>query len=135
MKKTRNYYTFADCGLKANDKIYLYPLDSAFKNKYTDSYELTIVDPNKNTVSDPKIKDSNYKSISEFVYSKFDYIIKQNRDNKPRSMNCRQWIISKKTYIELQKEIKNNPKLKNDLKELSNYIKEHSLYSIFKGKK
>lgn len=132
MKKTRNCYTFADCGLNTNDEIYFYQLDSVFKNKYTDGYRLIVNDPNKNTVSDPKIKDdtrNTYKSISEFVYYKFEDNIKLDSSNKLRSINCKYWTITKETYNKIPNEIKNNPK------KLSNYIKEHSLYSMFKGKK
>lgn len=128
----RKDYTFADCGLKTNDKIYFYQLESVFINKYTEGYELIIDDPNKSTVSDPKIKDdtrNTYKSISEFVYYKFENNIKLNSSNKLRSINCKNWTITKETYNKIPNEIKNNSK------KLSNYIKEHSLYSMFKGKK
>ena len=128
-KRKRNDYTFADCGLKAGDEIYFYPLDSAFKNKYTDGYKLIISDPNKNTVSDPKIKDATrntYKSIAEFVYYKFEDNIKLDSKNNLRSMNCKNWTITKETQNKIPNEIKNDPK------KLSKYVKEHSLYSIFK---
>lgn len=131
-KITKTYYTFADCGLKTNDEIYFYQLDSAFKNKYIDGYKLIINNPNKNTVSDPKIKDSTrntYKSINEFVYYKFENNIKLNSNNELRTMNCKNWTITKETYNKIPNIIK------NDTKKLSNYIKEHSLYSMFKCKK
>ena len=132
IEKRKNYYTFADCGLKTNDEIYFYQLDSSFKNKYIDGYKLIINDPNKNTISDPKIKDSTrntYKSISEFVYYKFENNIKLNSNNKLRPMNCKNWTITKETYNKIPNEIK------NDVKKLTQFIKEHSLYSIFKGNK
>ena len=132
IEKRKNYYTFADCGLKTNDEIYFYQLDSSFKNKYIDGYKLIINDPNKNTISDPKIKDSTrntYKSISEFVYYKFENNIKLNSNNKLRPMNCKNWTITKETYNKIPNEIK------NDVKKLTKFIKEHSLYSIFKGNK
>ena len=132
LEKRKNY-TFADCGLKTKDKIYFYPLDAAFENKYTRGYELTIDDPNKNTVYDVKIEKT-YKSISDFVLYKFEYNIKLT-NNKQRSMNCKNWTITEETKNELDKKIKKDPKFKNDLKELSKYIKEHSLYSMFKCKK
>ena len=131
-KRKRNEYTFADCDLKRNDEIYFYQLDSSFKNKYTDGYKLIISDPNKNTVSDPKIKDATrntYKSITEFVYYKFEDNIKLDSKNNLRSMNCKNWIITKETQNKIPNEIKNDPK------KLSKYIKEHSLYSIFKDEK
>ena len=131
-KRKRKAYTFTECGLNTNDEIYFYQLDSAFKNKYIDGYKLIINDSNKNTVSDPKIKDATrntYKSISEFVYYKFENNIKLNSSNKLRSINCKNWTITKETQNKIPNEIKNNPK------KLSNYIKEHSLYSMFKGKK
>ena len=131
-KRKRNDYTFADCDLKTNDEIYFYQLDSSFKNKYTDGYKLIISDPNKNIISDPKIKDATrntYKSISEFVYYKFEDNIKLNSKNKLVPMNCKQWTITEETYNKMPNEIKNDPK------ELSKYVKEHSLYSIFKDKK
>ena len=130
-KRKRNDYTFADCDLKTNDEIYFYQLDSSFKNKYTDGYKLIISDPNKNTVSDPKIKDATrntYKSIAEFVYYKFEDNIKLDSKNNLRSMNCKNWIITKETQNKIPNEIKNDPK------KLSKYVKEHSLYSIFKNK-
>lgn len=132
IEKRKNYYTFADCGLKTNDEIYFYQLDSSFKNKYIDGYKLIINDPNKNTISDPKIKDSTrntYKSISEFVYYKFENNIKRNSKNKLRPMNCKNWTITKETYNKIPNEIK------NDVEKLTKFIKEHSLYSIFKGNK
>ena len=131
-KRKRNEYTFADCDLKRNDEIYFYQLDSSFKNKYTDGYKLIISDPNKNTVSDPKIKDATrntYKSITEFVYYKFEDNIKLDSKNNLRSMNCKNWIITKETQNKIPNEIKNDPK------KLSKYVKEHSLYSIFKDEK
>ena len=131
-KRARTNYTFADCGLNTNDEIYFYQLDSSFKIRTTEGYKLIINDPNKNTVSDPKIKDTTrntYKSISEFVYYKFENNIKLDSKNKLRRMNCKLWIISKETQNEIPNEIK------NDLEKLTQFIKEHSLYSIFKGNK
>ena len=131
-KKTKTNYTFADCELNTNDEIYFYQLDSVFKNKYTDGYKLIISDPNKNTVSDPKIKDdtrNTYKSISEFVYYKFEDNIRLNSKNKLRAINCRNWTITKEIQNKIPNEIKNDPK------KLSKFIKEHSLYSIFNNKK
>ena len=131
-KKAKTNYTFADCGLKTNDEIYFYQLDSGFKHKYTEGYKLIISDPNKNTISDPKIKDTTrntYKSISEFVYYKFEDNIKLNSKNKLSSMNCKQWIITKETQNKIPNEIK------NDTKKLRKFILDNSLYSIFKGNK
>ena len=131
-KRKRNDYTFADCDLKTNDEIYFYQLDSGFKHKYTEGYKLIISDPNKNTISDPKIKDATrntYKSISEFVYYKFEDNIKLNSKNKLVQMNCRQWIITKETQNKIPNEIK------NDTKKLRKFILDNSLYSIFKGNK
>lgn len=132
VKRTRKNYTFADCGLNTNDEIYFYQLDSSFITRPTEGYKLIINDPNKNTVSDPKIKDASrntYKSISEFVYYKFENNIKRNSKNKLRPMNCKKWIITKETQNEIPNEIK------NDVEKLTEFIKEHNLYSIFKGKK
>lgn len=132
VKRTRKNYTFTDCGLNTNDEIYFYQLDSSFITRPTEGYKLIINDPNKNTVSDPKIKDASrntYKSISEFVYYKFENNIKRNSKNKLMLMNCKQWIITKETQNEIPNEIK------NDVKKLTKFIKEHSLYSISKGKK
>ena len=130
VKKTRKKYTFADCGLKTNDKIYFYQLNSVFINKYTEGYELIIDDPNKSTVFDPKIgKTDKDNSISNMVYSKFDYNMKRNSNNKRRDINCKQWTITKETYNKIPNEIK------NDVKKLTEFIKEHNLYSIFKGNK
>ena len=131
VKRTRKNYTFTDCGLNTNDEIYFYQLDSSFITRPTEGYKLIINDPNKNTVSDPKIKDASrntYKSISEFVYYKFENNIKRNSKNKLMLMNCKQWIITKETQNEIPNEIK------NDVKKLTKFIKEHSLYSMFKGK-
>ena len=129
----RTHYTFADCGLKADDELYFYPLDSAFKNKYTEGYKLIIDDPNKNTVLDPKLEDDGLliecKSISKFVCDNFKDNIKQNSKNNLRSMNCKNWTITKETQNKIPNEIKNDPK------KLSKYVKEHSLYSIFKDEK
>ena len=44
-------------------------------------------------------------------------------------MNCKNWTITKETQNKSPKEIKNDPK------KLSKYVKEHSLYSIFKDEK
>ena len=132
VKRTRKNYTFTDCGLNTNDEIYFYQLDSSFITRPTEGYKLIINDPNKNTVSDPKIKDASrntYKSISEFVYYKFENNIKRNSKNKLMPMNCKKWIITKETQNEIPNEIK------NDVKKLTKFIKEHNLYSIFKGKK
>lgn len=132
VKRTRKDYTFTDCGLNTNDEIYFYQLDSSFITRPTEGYKLIINDPNKNTVSDPKIKDASrntYKSITEFVYYKFENNIKRNSKNKLRSMNCKQWTITKETQNEIPNEIK------NDVEKLTEFIKEHNLYSIFKGKK
>lgn len=112
-KRKRNDYTFADCGLKTDDEIYFYQLGSVFKNKYTDCYKLIVDDPNKNTISDPKIKDTTrntYKSISEFVYYKFEDNIKLNSKNKLSPINCKQWIITKETQNKMPNEIKNDTK-------------------------
>lgn len=130
-KRKRKAYTFTECGLNTNDEIYFYQLDSAFKNKYTEGYELIIDDPNKSTVYDPKIgKTDKDNSISNLVKSKFDYNMKRNSNNKLRDINCKYWTITKETYNNIPDDIK------NDTKKLSKYIKEHSLYSMFKkGKK
>lgn len=129
-KRKRKDYTFADCGLKTNDKIYFYQLESVFINKYTEGYELIIDDPNKSTVYDPKIgKTDKDNSISNIVKSKFDYNMKRNSNNKLRDINCKNWTITKETYNNIPDDIK------NDTKKLSKYIKEHSLYSMFKCKK
>ena len=128
----RTHYTFADCGLKTDDEIYFYQLGSVFKNKYTDGYKLIVDDPNKNTVLDPKLEDDGllitYKSINEFVYCNFKDNIKQNSKKNLRSINCKFWTITEKTYNKMPNEIK------NDTKKLRKYVKEHSLYSIFKNK-
>ncbi len=129
-KKAKTNYTFADCGLKTNDEIYFYQLDSVFENKYTEGYKLIIDDPNKSTVYDPKIgKTYKDNSISNLVKSKFDYNMKRYSNNKLRDINCKYWTITKETYNNIPDDIK------NDTKKLSKYIKEHSLYSMFKCKK
>ena len=130
IEKRKNNYTFADLGLKTNDEIYFYQLESVFINKYTEGYELIIDDPNKSTVYDPKIgKTDKDNSISNMVKSKFDYNMKRYSNNKLRDINCKNWTITKETYNNIPDDIK------NDTKKLSKYIKEHSLYSIFKGNK
>lgn len=130
IEKRKNNYTFADLGLKTNDEIYFYQLESVFINKYTEGYELIIDDPNKSTVYDPKIgKTDKDNSISNMVKSKFDYNMKRYSNNKLRDINCKNWTITKETYNNIPDDIK------NDTKKLSKYIKEHSLYSMFKCKK
>ena len=55
--------------------------------------------------------------------------MKRYSNNKLRDINCKYWTITKETYNNIPDDIK------NDTKKLSKYIKEHSLYSMFKCKK